>query len=505
MRVGFMIAALLAGCDAVFGLHNGHVGDAPSDGFGALVTGTLTETSIPNDANGAPASPVAVPGGGSGTATLSDGTVVPVTFTGAGAFSFPVHHSGEAYVLSFDVDDGRTFNFALAAPVLTVADDVVGRTARVAPTQHTELTVATTHYNPSSGDVVLITSTGVWTADSGSADPTGTAFTFDWRDAVCRSGALGLLDGSAHDALQVTVLHPSPLAPTLYETATQFGQAPDVTLVDGVPAVITAPMAATTVSQTSCFTLVADQQAALDRVVGAVGSSTGGTVGWQLGATAGPAFSAPAAQLLGLSLSITAGSGSGMTVQFANPFPGTGSVVTLDASIPQPRAVPGHDAVIDAAGTQQLVAVPSPSPCPATTTVAFDPTSSAIPTVPTIAGSDIGSDTPTLVVAAGSAVPVAWSLHYVTAPGPVDFYELALVELVPGAGPTELPVKRYDLSTTGSAATIPAGVLASGSYYYVVVQAFAGTPGVAEGDFSTLAYPIRVGRSVSNVFLVETQ
>lgn len=493
-----VLAVVLAGCDAVFGLTDVHV---PPDGATPLprVVGHYHQLYVMNNADGSPlvVDRVYLPGTVSFAAILDDGTRPTVDYAADGTFSFPIAHEGQWY--RFEVSaDGTRNEVQSATPQLNLQGLLAGRPDRLPPYPAT----VQFDYPLSSGfnQPAYIMSTGLFTQTyTGQFGPT---VSFDWRLSSLSSGALlGMLEAEQHDALYAVEVETDNSVSGLPFTTIKGLSRSEVTLVPNATITIPPPQ---DVAKNACMRFAESGTAIGDRIVAAAPRTYATPTGnWYTYLAPDPdRMVTVGAQW------VTAAGWAGtkdidLTASFHDPF--VGRALLVESTIAENFAVqlPNTSTPVTYANYTALwdrAARGDPSSCgPATTTLT---SKVGLASLPTLDGTLLDTDGQTIALDLSRDVPVTWSL---AADGPVDYYGIAVHELTAVNGVT-FPISRFAVAVSGKqAALIDRSIFVPGHTYLVVVAASLGRPNAALGDWETASFPLESAGIYSRYFQVQAR
>ncbi|MBA3452289.1 MAG: hypothetical protein H0T42_04235 [Deltaproteobacteria bacterium] len=413
---------------------------------------------------------------------LSDGSSQPVDYFDDGTFSFARNTPDELYRLTIG-----GVEYQHTAANLVVDEYIPGR---LDATPVTLPTLLEFRFTTAILGTPLITSSGVFGVANPQVPANSTAFDVDWS-TVFQLPRFGLLDAAANDRLYVAFLEITP-SPQQYLVATSLATFA-VTQLDGVTTRLTSPP--TPVTRSYCVRMQARRIRALDRLRAALPQFGSFSADFRI--TQVPGFEHREVPHHVVVIDGTTGSDANVDVRYGTPFPAgrvhTGVAVFGRRDV----AIPGvtQPLKLSIVGVQTSPLAPTVGCEPAIPT--FD---IGIPGALSLAGIPLTVDNVVLGVP-NEDLEVTWML---TAPGPVDFTEVLLVE-VDLSQPTPAlhtrAVRR--IRTVTQSAWIPRDVFVPGQRYVILVRTITGNPRAAEGNFATFQYPAAYMQTMSSPFQVD--
>ena len=469
-RAGWLIAALLAGCNQLYGLDE----TVPYEDRGT-VTGVYKLRWAENEASGAPVVREGAYSVDELTADveLDDGTRRDVALASDGTFSFTTASAGQAYALTFQTTYSR-ITYQLSAQDLVLVDRVAARRDRELVPRNTELI-----YQLTNRPAMTLTSreeimtTGVWTRRQIIANQ---PIRYDWATAERQSIPLGLLDASKFDDAYYVFFDRVPTNYRIMASAKARGS-----LVGGQANTLSAG-AATTLTDSRCAHVEVQSQQEAARISALFPDAASTLAFWILNATPSQEFAQVAALPVAFGLSNAAGADVATDVDYGSPIPG--GVIALDFALGVSR--PGM------AGVSVQTSVPLAGDCP--TTTRFIAGEVSLPTTVSVAGTAITDQDQFVTIDRSRPVPVMWE----SSAGRVDAAGVTLIEVVDD----NTTIARSTYLTTGTSVLIPVAELDRGRRYSLLVRLTAGVPGAAIGHFDRLDETVSTGTFLSTSFTV---
>jgi hypothetical protein len=496
-RLGVLavVAVVLAGCDAVFGLTEVHPGDAND---GPRVTGHYHQLYVTNDQSFAPVvtDRTLLPGTVGIAVTLDDGTQSIVDYASDGTFSFALAHAGQPYRLVTSIS-GLGSEYQTAAPVLRLVNLLAGRPDRMPifpSTVQFAFPDAMTATSPA-----YVMSTGLYTqSNTGQYGPVS----FDWRLSQPTSGALlGLLDAAHYDELFAVELESDTVVAGLPWTTIKGVSRASVTQVPSGVVALPQPLP---VSKNACLRMTSPGTAIRDRLVGAAPRAyTSYSGNWYAYMAPAPDQMGTAGALWTVQCGFTGPLDLAVTAPFHDPFTGmtllvqSTVVASYDVMVPGttiPYSYPTYTSMWDRAerGT--------PTSCSPAVTILDSKV--ALPSIATLDTTPLDNDGQTVALDLTRDVPITWSI---ATPGPVDFYGVSVHELTNLNGKT-YPVQRASLAVAGqTSAFIDRAVFVPGHWYIIAITTSLGRPNAAQGDWETITLPLENAGVYSHYFQVQAR
>jgi hypothetical protein len=466
-----VLAAALCGCDKVFGLSELGAPDAAGHDSGvARVTGTRTLRYIDGDPGGVPQVVQTPYGAGELTiaAALRDGTALPVTLPDPAAATFSIDvPAGEVYTVAFSRGSAPPYEIEASAALLSSNDTRYGRPDGVVAPAGTTLEFDNI---PFAAAEWLVATTGSWT-EVAAPLPTAGSSTVLWAGQP-------LLDGSRGDRAYLI----DQVNQGSYKTIAHVAQAAPVMVAGTTTKVSASGMAA--VASAACKYMAVDPSVTMRAVRPGF---TASNAYWQLFATPAPEYGFGAALQIAISTSTLA-----VDAKYANVYPG---MKTIAASVGQ---------------SSRAIASPNPSGTNLYTTIAkfvsVDDASTCtapdlsvevgVPGTISIQGVALGSDHAQVTAAGVQRIAVTWDL---ATTGPVDYYDVQLIEVPAELGP--LAVRRDTVTLDREVVYDPA-IFEPGHEYFLQIGAVRGVPQASSGDFTTFANAAELAYVNSPTFTV---
>jgi hypothetical protein len=490
--VAIALAIALTGCDRVFGLD--HV--APR---GPRITGSYRQHYLGNNASYEPEviEHIFEPGTIALSATLDDGTDVPVTYEADGSFWFSVRRLGQAYRF-VSIVEGARVEWQTNTPVLDIAGSTAGRLDRLPVS--TQTFVEMPYPNQAPGvSAAYLASTGIYTYSYTAS--WGPMVRFDWRLAAPMvAGVPGLLDAGRYDRLygleMMVVDDSSPSMPwsviraVSEASVNQLGQT-----------TVTVPRPQLVVRDT-CLRFTAANVAEHARIVAAAPRTYASEIGTWL------VFAVPAPDVMSTAgAAFLASCVHGLRdLDYApaihNPFPGTQVLVQSGAQaefdVQLGTSTPLR--LINRSSRYQIAqTAAAPGACTAPTTV-LDSTL-ALATQLALDGVVLDSDGMVVELGPDNDVTLSWA----TTPGGVVHFSVVLSELVIVNGGTAQIPRRVVNVANQLEAVFDRSLFVPGNKYIFSVSGMRDYPGAATGDWRTTRAPFEQAVIHSHYFEVASR
>ncbi len=493
MRSAVVLALLaVTGCDELFGINSFTPADAaPSDTF--EVTGTYKLRFTVNAADFSPtlveeayaASQLTM------TVRLADGATPPVTVNDDGTFSFPRATATQPYSLTV-ASPVQTIEYQLDTSQLALVESSFGRPNPDPVTLPTKI-----HFDLEPGPVpgsVVIGSTGMWTftGPPGLSD-TG-VFDFDWSTAAPVNSQLGLLRGDLNDRLYFIDMatYPSPGFAAMYAYS-----AFPLTLTNGTTSVI---MATTPppVTPDLCTHVDALRPAAVERLQTALPDfAVASYDDWYLFVT--PALTLEpggGTWVAGYTEPTFTPTEADLSVQYTNPYPGTITLGSMAAAVYRNLQL-GNATPLQIASGGRMWQPLTPGTTCVTSGVVLQSTI-AIAGTPMFEGIPLDTDDKPISLDRANPVPVTWSE---AASGPVGHVVVQLYEVTNDSGATAIHLVHRTV-TLATSATLDPSLFEIGQTYLIGILNVSEFSNAANGDFSTITYPVANSLTLSHSFMV---
>jgi hypothetical protein len=475
---GWPSVLLLAGCDAVFGLHDVPTRDAQADAsvIGRPISGSIYAMYAHNGSDGQPMLDKQPLPSNTLTLTLeSDTGSTLVAVDPSGAFSFVPTES--PYRLALQAADLQVYELVLSSaatldipiPNLTRPD--------AAPVAGAQIELDTTPFLLAP---VLVTS-GIWQPSIEMAiTPTST-----WDAPYPQT-----FDATKGDRLFAIEYQNDPYA-TVYPTTNHitYVAAGNTTTVisssNAHPVITTMASAATP----SCIAIDAKFEQGLGRLQPLESSGDEEGHEWAVGAFASNMI-APTYQAILLADDQLEADGAGGQALVFNPF-GLPTLAVSAVAIQRNYQGTNYGAAIS---EFHEITIPSPAPCAPGTVETFDTIEAAIAGIPTLGGKQLASDGVVVDRAGAAFVELSWQ----PSAQPVDGWSVELDEIGVGAN----LVAVHTINTTATSLKIASSLFATNKTYSFKIVGAVGLPNAAEGNFNTATFPFAITTVSSHPFTV---
>jgi hypothetical protein len=446
--VRWPILLVLCGCQSLLGLDEPGTYAAPD---ASRDHGRIYMIAASNSAAFEPVeSELALPGASGDL--VENGTRTPLVFDSAGYVTIPATQHPYRLVL----DLGQRYEVVTAGSSVDLARLRFAHPDAQVATSGTQLKfdimgAAASGYNG-------VYTTGVWSSTlAAAANPT---ITVDFT-------VVGfLLDAAAHD--RAYGVHLSQFADYFRLDGVC---AADVTMINGVTTQAFCDVT-TMLAADRCVHLRPAMAAEEARVTSAIPPTepfSNGVTAWSL-----LALARNNALLPGLPLAFSNTKTEDVTLPYIQPFPGYTPMAVMSVARSRTVAIGGRSVPLSIVTTHEYAAA---ADCAAaqvlTAFVAF-------PGGISIDNRALSSDNTLLAIDRAQPAVVRWDINPV--PGSADYHTVALYDIEAGTWATTI-------FTTYDTAAIDPDLLKTGHHYFVRVQAVAGAPYAANGDFTTTSYP----------------